>query len=469
MKTPISRRQFVSTAAVSIAAAPATARLLGANAPATQSAGSSRSPKGRRPNVILIMLDDLGSVDANCYGSKDLLTPNLDALAESGVRFTQLCSAAPLCSPSRAGVLTGRYPQRAGMSGNAGSQPGQGGMAADEITLARVLKSADYETAHVGKWHLGYTPQTMPMARGFDQSFGHMGGCIDNYSHYFYWDGPDRHDLWQDGRETWRDGQNIGQLMVEQCREFLRRPREKPFFLFWAINQPHYPLQGRAKWREHYKHLPSPRSMYAASVSTADELIGQVVAEVRALGLSEQTIIALQSDHGHSTEERTFGGGGSAGPYRGAKFSLFEGGIRVVSMVSWPGTLPRASVRDQFVTGCDWMPTLVELSGAPPPARRLDGKSMVQVIQSPTAASQHPAFHWQLGNQWAVRENNWKLIGNPLDPTHKAPLTKADKVFLSDLHADVTEMTNLAGKHPDQVRDMTALHERWVGEVKDRA
>ena len=462
MRSKLSRRQFVKAAALSAAAAPAAPHVLAAQSTRTNSAG-------RRPNVILIMLDDLGSVDANCYGSKDLDTPNLDALAASGTRFTQCCAAAPLCSPSRAAVLTGRYPQRAGIPSNAGSQPGGKGMAEDEITLAQVLKSAGYATAHVGKWHLGYTPQTMPNAKGFDQSFGHMGGCIDNYSHFFYWEGPNRHDLWHNGQEIWRDGQNIGDLMVEQCCGFLEQSRDRPFFLFWPINQPHYPLQGRAKWRLRYKDLPSPRSMYAASVSTLDELIGRVMAKLRELKLDQQTIVALQSDHGHSTEDRTFGGGGNAGPYRGAKFSLFEGGIRVVSMISWPGTLPRGVVREQFVTGCDWLPSICELTGAALPHRRIDGKSLLSIVHSATATTLHPVFHWQLGNQWAVREGDWKLIGNPNDTSHKAPIIPADKLFLSDLGKDVSEMTNLAAAHPDVVRRLTVSHEKWVNDVKDRS
>ena len=418
----------------------------------------------------MIMLDDLGSVDANCYGSHDLVTPNLDALAASGVRFTQCCSAAPVCSPSRAAVLTGRYPQRAGLPRNASSQYGSGAeLAADEVTMAQMLKSAGYATAHVGKWHLGYRPATMPLAKGFDRSFGHMGGCVDNYSHFFYWEGPNRHDLWEDGKETWREGHNIGDLMVERCNGFLEESRDKPFFLFWAINQPHYPLQGTATWRDHYRDLPSPRNMYAASVSTLDELIGSVLAKVRELGLAEHTIIGLQSDHGHSTEERAFGGGGSAGPYRGAKFSMFEGGIRVVSMISWPGALPHGEVRTQLVSGCDWLPTIAELTGAELPKRRLDGKSMVPVIRSQEAATQHHALHWQLDDQWAVREGPWKLIGNPRDTSGKAPITAADKLFLSNLDADVSEMKNLAEERPEIVVRLSKLHDEWVEDVKDRA
>ena len=458
MDLEMSRRRFVQATA-SMAALPL---LVG-------DASAAIGPT-RRPNVILIMLDDLGAIDAGCYGAKDLETPNIDALAAAGVRFTDFHSAAPLCSPSRAGTLTGRYPTRAGLESNASSEYGSAaGLPPDEITLAQVLKAAGYATGHVGKWHLGYADNTMPNARGFDSSSGHMGGCIDNYSHFFYWEGPNRHDLWQNKKEIWREGQNIGDLMVEQCGQFIDSNKDKPFFLYWAINQPHYPLQGKARWRDHYKNLPSPRSMYAASVSTLDELIGQVMTKVRSLGLTDNTIVILQSDHGHSTEERTFGGGGNAGPYRGAKYSLFEGGHRVVSMISAPGRLPQGVVRDQFVTGCDWLPTICDLTGAAPPKRRLDGKSMLPVLRSADAPSQHPWFHWQLGKQWAVREGDWKLIANPVDSSHKAPLTAAGKLFLSDLGQDVSEMKNLALDHPEITQRLSRLHETWAEDVKDRA
>jgi arylsulfatase A-like enzyme len=457
MSGPITRRQFVQTAAASLAAIPASGLLAAGAAPA------------RRPNVVLIMLDDLGSIDANCYGASDLATPNMDALAAAGVRFTNFHSTAPLCSPSRASVMTGRYPQRAGLDSNASSEYGSNiGLAPDEVTLGQMFKGAGYVTGHVGKWHLGYNDKTMPNARGFDHSFGHMGGCLDNYSHFFYWEGPNRHDLWLNGKETWRDGENIGDIEVEQCSQFLEKNKANPFFLFWAINQPHYPLQGRPKWREHYKGLPSPRSMYAASVSTLDELIGEVMAKLQSLGLAENTIVVLQSDHGHSMEIRSFGGGGNSGPYRGAKFSMFEGGTRVVSMISWPGMLPKGTVRDQFVAGCDWMPTLAELTGAELPKRKLDGKSMVPVIQSATAQTAHPVFHWQLGKQWAVRQGDWKLIGNPEDPSHKAPLTAQDKLFLVDLGKDISELKNVASQNPQKVAELSELHDKWFKEVKVR-
>ena len=158
------------------------------------------------PNVILIVTDDQGAADAGCYGAQDLVTPGIDSLAARGVRFTQFYSAAPVCSPSRAGLLTGRYPLRAGLIGNAGSQPGGEGVPTEQITLAEMFQAAGYATAHIGKWHLGYKPDQMPNAQGFDFSFGHMGGCIDNYSHFFYWSGPNRHDLYRNGQEVFCQG-----------------------------------------------------------------------------------------------------------------------------------------------------------------------------------------------------------------------------------------------------------------------
>ncbi len=431
--------------------------------PAGELAGLSAAE--RRPNVILIYADDQGSIDANCYGATDLITPSIDALAESGVRFTQFYAAAPVCSPSRAAVMTGRVPQRAGVPGNVSSEEGHAGMPTEQVTIAEMLKSAGYETGHVGKWHLGYTPETMPNGQGFDYSFGHMGGCIDNFSHFFYWNGPNRHDLWLQGKEIWRDGQYFPDQMVEHGRQFMAASSKKPFFLYWAINLPHYPLQGKEKWRKQYEHLPSPRNKYAAFISSMDEAIGDLLVGLDELGQRENTVVIYQSDHGHSTEDRTFGGGGSAGPYRGAKFSLFEGGIRVPAIISWPGRLPAGEVRGQMATNCDWLPTIADLCGVDLPKRRLDGISLRNVISDGSAASPHQTFHWQTGGgrspQWAVRDGDWKLIGNPRDTSNKAPLDKNDDRFLVNLADDVTEMKNVAADHPEIVARLTQLHDAW--------
>ncbi len=431
-----------------------------------------QAEESRRPNVIIIYTDDQGSVDLHCYGAEDLTTPHLDALAKKGVRFTQFYSAAPVCSPSRAALLTGRVPQRAGLAGNASSQRGSHrGLPTEQITLAELLQQAGYATGHIGKWHLGYIPQMMPQAQGFDVTFGHMGGCIDNYSHFFYWQGPNRHDLWKNGREIWRDGEYFPDLMVQEACAFLETNQHQPFFLYLAFNTPHYPLQGEAKWRQHYQNLPSPRNKYAAFVSTTDDKIGQVLAKLDALKLRQHTLVIFQSDHGHSTEIRTFGGGGSAGPYRGAKFSLFEGGIRVPAMISWPGQLPQGEVRDQFATACDWFPTVLELCRLPSVKHQIDGKSLLPVLRKANARSPHPWFCWESGGppkrrRWAVRQGDWKLLGNPVDTTSGAQTLKAeDSLFLVDLSQDISETKNLAASKPEKVAQLQSLYRAWRSDV----
>lgn len=421
-----------------------------------------------RPNVIIIYTDDQGWADVNIYGSKDLYTPNMDALARSGVRFMNFYAAAPICSPSRASLLTGRYPQRAGLATMASSKEGDPGMPGSQYTMGELFKNAGYKTAVIGKWHMGYTPDTEPNAQGFDYAFGFMGGCIDNYSHFFYWDGPNRHDLWRNGQEVYEPGRYFPDLMVEEAGKFMEANRHVPFFLYWAINNPHYPLQGEKKWLDYYKNLPSPRDKYAASISTMDEKIGALLKKLDALGLRKNTIIVFQSDQGFSTEVRTFGGGGSAGPYRGSKFSLFEGGVRVPAFISWPGHIPVNEVREQVSANIDWFPTLAEYCGIKLPDRKIDGLSLAPVIRSSQAVTPHPVFNWQSSGgkdnpQWSVLDGDWKLMHSPLE-AKKAELN-AQGYFLVNLKVDPGEKQNVANQHPDIVQKLEAIHNQWYQEV----
>ncbi len=423
-----------------------------------------------KPNVIVIFTDDQGSLDMNCYGSADLHTPNMDALAASGVRFTQFYAAAPVCSPSRAGLLTGKNPLRAGLTGNvpANRLERGAGLPTEQVTIAEVLKSAGYRTAQIGKWHLGNAPEEQPNGQGFDYSFGHLVGCIDNYSHYFFWDGPNRHDLWRNGKEVWHNGAFFPDLTVKEVNHFVQENQSQPFFIYWALNLPHYPYQGEQKWLEKYADLPSPRKEYAAFLSTMDEKIGQVLANLDRLGLRENTLIVFQSDHGHSREERAFFGGGNAGPYRGAKFSLFEGGLRIPAIVSLPGKIPRGKVSGQIATGMDWLPTIAELCGAKLPKTKLDGKSLVPMLTK-GEKSPHEMVHWQHqkreNGSWAVRSGDWKLLGNPLDPNRPDALSAADSLFLVNLREDLSETTNLAARYPEKVEALRKLHETWLADV----
>ncbi len=414
-----------------------------------------------RPNVIFILTDDQGSIDLNCYGATDLTTPNMDALAKAGTRFTQFYVAAPVCSPSRASLLTGLNPHAAGLPGNTSSQPGHAGMPGDRLTIAEALKENGYTTAHIGKWHLGFSPETMPNAQGFDYSFGHMGGCIDNFSHFFYWSGPNRHDLYQNGNEIWRDGHYFPDLMLEEAEQFIEDNRQRPFFLYFALNLPHYPLQPDLKWREHYKHLPHPRRDYAAFVSTIDERVGMLLKKLDQLGLKKNTIVIFQSDHGHSVEQRTFGGGGNAGPFRGAKFSLFEGGIRIPAIISWPGHLPAHKVNNQMALNIDWFPTILELCGIQN-AYPLEGYSLVPLLKDETNEGRPARFIWKSGISWAIRDGEWKLIASPQDPVNPDSVDPdKDRYFLANLNLDSTEMTNYAEQYPEMVQKLTANYLEW--------
>lgn len=436
-----------------------------------QAFGAPQSPPGRRPNVVVILADDLGSVDAGCYGSNDVRTPAIDRLARRGVRFTQFYAPAPVCSPSRAALLTGKSPQAAGVPGNVAPQPGSG-LPPQEITLAERLQAAGYRTALVGKWHLGHDADHRPEAQGFQRWFGHLGGCIDNWSHFFYWNGPNRHDLWRHSekspaREVFEDGSHFLDLMLREASAVVLDEDERPFFLYWAINAPHYPYQPDsdrlARLRE--SGVEHPRDLYSAFVESMDARIGAFIDVLDREGLTDSTIVVFQSDHGHSTEVRAHGGGGSAGPYRGAKFSLFEGGLRVPSVIAWPGGLPVGETRHQVASGMDWVPTLLELAGLPAAGEPLSGRSLVPLLRDATAPSPHAELHWQRGSRWAVRAGDWKLLFDPHDTSttsNPPPWPESEQLWLVDVERDPGERINRAAEHPELVTELTELHAAWV-------
>jgi arylsulfatase A-like enzyme len=419
----------------------------------------------RRPNVIVVYTDDQGSVDMGAYGAADLTTPNMDALAAKGIRFTQFYAPSPVCSPSRAGLMTGLYPVRAGVPGNVGSIKDHAGMPTEQVTMAETFKAAGYATAHIGKWHLGHSPETMPNAQGFDHSFGHMGGCIDNYSHFFYWAGPNAHDLYRNGKEVFYNGRYFPDLMVDEAVGFMEKNRKKPFFIYFAFNVPHYPYQGDVKWLNRYREqgMAYPRNLYAAFLSSMDTRLGRLMDALNRFGLSEDTIVVFQSDHGHSTEQRAHYGGGSSGPYRGAKFSLFEGGIRVPAIIRWSGHLAEGEVRNQIGHGSDWLPTLADLCGIRLVNTDIDGKSLVPVLRSAKTESPHSVLHWHNRNsnknRWAIRKGPWKLLANALD-TSAREFVEFDR-FLVNVDEDPGEQTNLFEQMPERAAELEKLHREW--------
>jgi arylsulfatase A len=415
-----------------------------------------------KPNVIIIYTDDQGAFDLGSYGAKDIYSPSLDQLAKEGTRFTQAYVAAPVCAPSRAALLTGKYPQNAGVTGNTSASPDSHGLPKGQLTIAKLFKENGYHTGHIGKWHLGMSEESSPNAQGFDYSFGHLRGCIDNYSHFFYWEGPNIHDLYENGKEVFYEGQYFPDLASNRALEYVEENKEAPFFMYYAINMPHYPYQPTQKWREYYKDTEKPRGNYAAFISTIDERIGFLMNKLDALGIRENTIIVYQSDNGHSTEVRAFGGGGNSGPYRGAKSSLFEGGIRLPTIINWKNNLPNNIVSDQFLVNIDWMPTLAKLCDLKNIPDNIDGLDLSLMIQNPKNQSPRTSAFWKYSNQWVVRKGKWKLIGYPKDTSYKGTLDlEEDALFLSNLNTDVSEMNNLAKQYPEIVEELIADFIAW--------
>lgn len=433
MKMHVTRRQALATMG------------LGAAALAGGALAPGCSALGRRPNVILFVADDLGTVDLRCYGSQDLQTPHLDKIAYSGIRFSQFYVTAPACTPSRASMLTGRHFPRVLRLGR--------GINPAETTIAEMLRTVGYKTACIGKWHLGFDDGMYAEDQGFDEFFGHRTGAIDNYSHSFYWGGPDRHVLWR-GRERWHEeGSYFPDMMVRESLRFIEQSKDEPFFLYMPFNIPHYPIQPDPAIRARYGPMDNPaRREYAALVSTMDDRIGMVMNKLEELGLRDDTIVIFLSDHGHSTEERS-GGGGSAGAMRGGKMTLWEGGLRVPAMISWPARLSRGQLRPQPVTAMDLLPTLADFCDAPLPDAHLDGRSLASVCASDESDSPHEALFWVYQNHWAVREGPWKLIG------------EGDKIFLANLALDPTERVDYRQSHGHIERRLVDLYNNWITEL----
>ena len=410
----------------------------------------------RVPNVVIFYADDMGFGDLGCYGCTDIKTPSLDALARAGVRLTNYYSAAPVCSPSRAALVTGRYPQRAGVPGNVSSSPGDAGMPTDEVTLAELAKTRGYATAIVGKWHLGFSPDTQPNAQGFDFFFGHHAGCVDYYSHMFYWRAPHHHDLYRNRTEVHEEGAYMTELITREATRFIGEHLDEPFLLYVPYNAPHYPMQAPERFRKMYAHLPEPRRGYATLVAGLDESVGLIMNCLRDHGLTRDSLVFFMSDNGR---------GGSAGPFRSYKFSLFEGGIRMPAIVSWPGTLAQNETRDQLAIAMDVLPTLAKVIGAKlPDDRTIDGRSWMTFLKDAGAPENHPALFFERAGQHAVRQGKWKIVRNGLVPTgmsKRKKLKGEDAVFLADLEADPGETTNLHRQHPEMVKKLLAMHDAW--------
>jgi len=454
----LTRRNFLSTGSILTAA--------GLRAAATQRV------KPTRPNFIVILMDDLGVHDLGCLGAHDLKTPNIDKLAASGARFTNWYSNAPVCAPARAALMTGRYPVRCGVPRNALS------LLPREKTIASLLQPAGYATGLTGKWHLGSTPDTIPNSHGFDYFYGFHSGCVDYYSHRYYWGEPkvvNYHDLWRNRNEIFENGQYLTERITEEAVGFIRSHHSQPFFLYVAYNAVHYPMHAPEKYIQRFPSLEMERRTYAAMLAAADDGVGEILKTLEQSGIRDNTVIFFLGDNGATTEARAGlnqkpATAGQNTPFRGYKFSVFDGGMHVPCLVSWPGVIPANQVVHEIAMTADILPTVCHAAGVDlPPDRTIDGQNILPVAAS-GAKSPHRAVFWQENKQLAVRQGRWKLVLNGIvyDGSEEGtkPLTGEDSVFLSDLEEDPGETRNLRRKQPEIVDELTTAISKWQESVK---
>jgi arylsulfatase A-like enzyme len=433
-----------------------------------------------QPNFIIFLTDDQGYGDLSCMGATEFRTPNLDRLAASGVRFTNWYSNSPVCSPARASLLTGRYPGNAGVRAILAGHRTASGLPAETRTLATALRPLGYRTALAGKWHLGLADGCRPQHHGFDDWFGFMAGCVDYYSHIYYW-GMNRgatsinplHDLWENDREIYANGRYLTELITERAIEYIRQARRmgQPFLLYVAYNAPHYPMHAPQRYLDRFPELAWDRQIMAAMLSAVDDGVGAIGDELERHNIREQTCIFFQSDNGPSRETRNWLDGrmdsyygGSAGKLKGHKFSLYEGGIRVPGILSWPARIPAGQVLDTPAAAMDIFPTFLNAAGGDPAAYELDGMDLLPHVAEGVPLAARDLF-WEMDDQTAVRRGPWKLVLNGRLVEGAAP---EDEVHLANLDEDMGERRNLKDAYPALAADLRAAAEGWRDGIERR-
>lgn len=423
--------------------------------------------RAKRPNFILIVTDDHGIGDVGCYGHPEVRTPNLDRLASSGVRFNQWYSNAPVCSASRAAILTGKYPMRTGVQGALRSMPTWDvpGLQQGETTLPGVLHGMGYRTGAVGKWHLGSAPPSRPLAQGFDEFFGWYSGWLDAYSHRYYQLGapPGRifHDLWRNETEVFEEPSYMTEVLGREAQSFIaKQNRQQPFLLYLAFGAPHYSMMAPRKYLDRFPaSMDRDRRTHLAMVAAVDDVVGSLLDQVKKLGIENDTVIFFQADNGATREERASSKGlpntgGSNGRYRGYKLGLFDGGMHVPAILRAPG-VSAGQVSERPMISMDLLPTFVTMAGGSPPSG-IDGHDLIPVLKGDRPP--HETLFWNHDKQRAVRAGDWKLILNP--PNFPGdPVT--DRVWLSNLEADPAEKKNLADAEPARVKELTGAIRAW--------
>ncbi|UCD76560.1 MAG: sulfatase-like hydrolase/transferase [Phycisphaerales bacterium] len=404
-----------------------------------------------RPNVVFILADDLGYGDLSGYGATDMRTSNVDSLIADGMKFTRAYANCPVCSPTRAALMTGRYPEQVGVPGviRTHAHDNWGYLAQDAILLPQMLAKAGYHTAHVGKWHLGLREENHPLRRGFDHFHGFLGDMMDDYYHHL------RHNInyLRLGFDEIESEGHATDLFTDWAVGYIdqRAAEDEPFFLYLAYNAPHSPIQPPREWLENVRRreegIADKRAKLVALIEHLDDGVGRVIATLKKHDLYDNTIIVFTSDNGGAL----WAGAGN-GPLRAAKGQLYEGGIRVPQVVVWPGRIKPGSVTARDMLSMDWFPTLCEIAGVEV-EHEIDGASMLPTLLGRSQPGEGRDLFWtrrEGGDRfmgmaaWAARRGPWKLVhGSPTepfelfnlveDPKEEHNLREAEKQVFRDL------------------------------------
>lgn len=406
----------------------------------------------KRPNVLVIVADDLGYGDLGFQGGKDIPTPHLDKLAQGGTRCTNGYVSCPVCSPTRAGLVTGRYQQRFGHEFNPGQQQDPAahdafGLPTTEITIANQFKTAGYKTGQVGKWHLGFSERFLPNQRGFDESFGFLGGAHT----YLPPANQRKNGIFRNGQEI-TETEYLTDAFGREGASFIERNAQSPFFLFLTFNAVHAPLDTKPDKLEQFKHITDDkRRSYAAMLSSLDDAVGRVLSQLDKSRVAENTLVFFISDNGGPTQANA----SRNTPLNGVKATVWEGGIRVPFVVRWPGQIPADKTYDEPVIALDVFATASAAIGADLPKDRvIDSVNLLPYLKGENKTSPHNALYWRFGEQHAIRKGSYKLLKLRNGEEH-----------LFDLSQDIGEQKDLITERTEIASQLKADYAAWDSQL----
>lgn len=416
-----------------------------------------QAARGRKPNILFIMADDLGYADVSCYGRRDYMTPAVDRLAAEGMRFTHAYANSAVCSATRTGLITGRYQNRLpiGLEEPLGGR--DVGLPPSHPTLPSLLRAAGYSTALIGKWHLGALPKYGPLLSGYDHFWGFRGGGIDYFTH----DAAGRHDLWDDDRQIREEGY-LTHLLAKRTIDVINSHASgsTPFFISLHFSAPHWPWEGpddRSESariaasgqtvKDFYRFDSGSMATYAEMVTAMDKSIGDILATLDALDLANDTIVIFTSDNGGERFSDTW-------PFTGKKTELLEGGLRIPAIIRWPGNITAGQVSDQVMISMDWLPTLLSIAGTRPhPGYPPDGLDLGPIMAGAAPVDRTLCWRYLNLSQQACRSGDWKY------------LKILNNTYLFNVVEDPLERANMKERRPDIYEQLVQEYRNWDAQM----